>query len=260
MKRPLLAFTGVAYAWTWVTVLPLLLQKRGVVDLGLPDAYEAVGAFGPFIAAWLVTRRTGGSAAFRAGLTRFALPPAGWGLALLTPVAFLLLAMLVVALQTGSPPTLAALRDGRLGSPGAIIDLIIVGSLLQAVGEEPGWRGCLLPGLLARFGRLRATLILFPAWWLWHLPFFLGRPEFGLPQFLGFGLGILSASVWLTSLWERTRSVPVAIAWHTVLNITRGIALGFSTAMFLAYGLVVTVGAVGIVALWRYGDAKRRRN
>jgi membrane protease YdiL (CAAX protease family) len=260
MKRPLLAFTGVAYAWTWVTVLPLLLQKRGVVDLGLPDAYEAVGAFGPFIAAWLVTRRTGGSAAFRAGLTRFALPPAGWGLALLTPVAFLLLAMLVVALQTGSPPSLAALRDGRLGSPGAIIDLIIVGSLLQAVGEEPGWRGCLLPGLLARFGRLRATLILFPAWWLWHLPFFLGRPEFGLPQFLGFGLGILSASVWLTSLWERTRSVPVAIAWHTVLNITRGIALGFSTAMFLAYGLVVTVGAVGIVALWRYGDAKRRRN
>lgn len=260
MKRPLLAFTGVAYAWTWVTVLPLLLQKRGVVDLGLPDAYEAVGAFGPFIAAWLVTRRTGGSAAFRAGLTRFALPPAGWGLALLTPVAFLLLAMLVVALQTGSPPSLAALRDGRLGSPGAIIDLIIVGSLLQAVGEEPGWRGCLLPGLLARFGRLRATLILFPAWWLWHLPFFLGRPEFGLPQFLGFGLGILSASVWLTFLWERTRSVPAAIAWHTVLNITRGIALGFSTAMFLAYGLVVTVGAVGIVALWRYGDAKRRRN
>ena len=154
MKRPLLAFTGVAYAWTWVTVLPLLLQKRGVVDLGLPDAYEAVGAFGPFIAAWLVTRRTGGSAAFRAGLTRFALPPAGWGLALLTPVAFLLLAMLVVALQTGSPPSLAALRDGRLGSPGAIIDLIIVGSLLQAVGEEPGWRGCLLPGLLARFGRI----------------------------------------------------------------------------------------------------------
>ena len=38
--------------------------------------------------------------------------------------------------------------------------------------------------------------------------------------------------------------------WHTVLNITRGIALGFSTAMFLAYGAVVAVGALGIVAWW----------
>lgn len=260
MKRPLLAFTGLAYAWTWVTVLPLLLQKRGVIDWGIPDAAEAIGAFGPFVAAWFVARRTGRGEAFRRGLLRFRAGPACWGLALLTPVAFLALAALVVTLQSGAAPSLAALGSGRLGSPAAVLDLLIVGAFLQALGEEPGWRGFLLPGLLERFGRLRATLLLFPAWWLWHLPFFLGRPEFGLPQFLGFGLGILSASVWLTFLWERTRSVPAAVAWHTVLNVTRGVALGFSTAMFLAYGLVVTVGAVGIVALWVFRGSLRRRN
>jgi len=43
-KSPLLAWISLAYLWTWVTVLPLLLQKRGVMDQGLPDAWEAVGA------------------------------------------------------------------------------------------------------------------------------------------------------------------------------------------------------------------------
>jgi len=42
----------------------------------------------------------------------------------------------------------------------------------------------------------------------------------------------------------------VAVLWHAVLNITRGIALGFSTGMFLAYGMVVTLGALGIIVWW----------
>ncbi len=107
-----------------------------------------------------------------------------------------------------------------------MLDLLLVGSLLQALGEEPGWRGYLQPKLLDRFRPLPATLVLFPVWWLWHLPSFLGRPDFGLPQFLGFGLGILSAAIWLTFLWQRTRSILMAVLWHATLNLTRGIALG----------------------------------
>lgn len=257
MRRwPLLSYIALAYAWTWVTVLPLVLQKRGVVDLGLPDAWEAVGAFGPFIAAWVLLRRTEGPdgiAGFWRSLTDWSLREAGrgaWALTLLSPIAFLVLAAVLVTIQTGSPPSLEALGSGRLGTLHAVLDLVLVGAILQALGEEPGWRGYLLPKMLGRFRRLPATLLLFPVWWLWHLPFFLGRPEFGLPQFLGFGLGILSASIWLTFLWERTRSILVAVVWHAVLNITRGIALGFSTGMFLAYGMVVAVGALAIVAWW----------
>jgi membrane protease YdiL (CAAX protease family) len=165
-------------------------------------------------------------------------------------VAFLVLAGVLTTVQSGQPPSLADLAGGRLGTLHAVVDLVLVGAILQSLGEEPGWRGYLLPKMRERFRRLPATLLLFPVWWLWHLPFFLGRPEFGLPQFLGFGLGILSASVWLTFLWERTQSALAAVVWHAVLNVTRGVALGFSTPMFLAYGMVVTVGAVGIVAWW----------
>lgn len=252
-QRPLLSYIGLAYLWTWVTVLPLLLQKRGVLDLGLPDAWEAVGAFGPFVAAYLVIRRTGGSAglaAFWHSLRNWRVGRGALALTLLSPVAFLLLAAVLVTVQGGSPPSLADLATGRLGNWHAVLDLVLVSAVLQSLGEEPGWRGYHLPKLLERFRRLPATLLLFPVWWLWHLPFFLGRPEFGLAQFLGFGLGILSATIWLTFLWERSRSILLAVLWHTVLNITRGIALGFSTAMFLAYGAVVAVGALGIVAWW----------
>lgn len=254
-QRPLLAYIGLAYLWTWVTVLPLLLQKRGFVELGLPDAWEAIGAFGPFVAAVLVIRRSEGRAALAAfwqNLFNWRVGGGALALTLLSPVAFLLLAALLVTLQ-GTPPTLAALADGRLGTLHAVLDLVLVGAVLQSLGEEPGWRGFLLPKMLERYRRLPATLLLFPVWWLWHLPFFLGRPEFGWPQFLGFGLGILSATIWLTFLWERSRSILLAVAWHVVLNITRGIALGFSTAMFLAYGAVVTVGALAIVAWWLLG-------
>jgi membrane protease YdiL (CAAX protease family) len=173
-------------------------------------------------------------------------------LTLLSPVAFLVLAGGLVTVQTGSPPSLAALAGGRLGNLHALLDLVLVSAVLQSLGEEPGWRGYLLPKMLGRFRSLPATLLLFPVWWLWHLPFFLGRPEFGVAQFLGFGLGILSATIWLAFLWERSRSILLAVLWHTALNITRGIALGISTAMFLAYGAVVTIGALGIVVWWLF--------
>jgi membrane protease YdiL (CAAX protease family) len=252
-KRPQLTYIGLAYLWTWATILPLLLQKRGILALGLPDAWEAVGAFGPFVAAYLVIRRTEGAAglaSFRRSLMHWRVGGGAMALTLLSPVAFLVLAGGLVTAQTGAPPSLAALASGPLGNLHALLDLVLVSAVLQSLGEEPGWRGYLLPKMLGRFRSLPATLLLFPVWWLWHLPFFLGRPESGVAQFLGFGLGILSATIWLTFLWERSRSILLAVLWHTALNITRGIALGFSTAMFLAYGAAVTIGALGIVVWW----------
>lgn len=253
MRYPLLTMIGLAYGWTWITVLPLMLQGRGIVDLGLPHYFEVVGAFGPMLAAIFVLSRTGGAGALRAFFRSFLHWRVGrrWlALTVLSPLAFLLLALCVVALQGGAWPAWPPPGTGRLGSLTAVFDLILFGAILQSLGEEPGWRGYLLPGLLARFRRLPATLLIWPVWWLWHLPFFLSRPEFGIGQLLGFGLGILAASVWMTVLWEGTQSIFIAILWHALLNITRGIAGGFSTAVFLTYGLVVTVGAVAIVIWW----------
>jgi membrane protease YdiL (CAAX protease family) len=253
-KYPLLSLIGLAWAWTWITQLPLLLQKRGFAEFGLPDASEAVGAFGPFVAAVLVMRAADPArrAEFWSSFRRWPARPGWQALVLLSPVWFLVAAAALVTVRSGALPSIEAFANGRLGTLAAVGELLMFGALLQSLGEEPGWRGVLLPGLLERFRRLPASLLLFPVWWLWHLPFFLMRPDFGLPQFLGFGLGILSASIWMTFLWEGTRSILVAVVWHVLLNITRQVSLGFSTAMFLSYGLVVTVGAVAIVGYWGF--------
>jgi membrane protease YdiL (CAAX protease family) len=141
------------------------------------------------------------------------------------------------------------LRNGTLGTAHGLFELLVVGSLLQAAGEEPGWRGWFLPKLRERLGRIPATLVLVPVWLLWHLPMFLLRPEFGLPQFAGFALGILSAAVWLTAIYEITGSVLAAFLFHFLINATRGVALAISTPAFLGYGMSVALGALAIAVI-----------
>jgi uncharacterized protein len=49
------------------------------------------------------------------------------------------------------------------------------------LGEEPGWRGFVLPRLQPRFGPLGGTLLLGFLWGCWHLPEFLTPIEHGGP-------------------------------------------------------------------------------
>lgn len=244
---PIATFLLVAYGWTWLTVLPLLLDRRGILDLGLPDAWQALGAFGPFVAALVVAaREPGGRAAFLASVGRWR---GGKALTLGSPFVFLVLAVGVMGLVRGFADP-SVLAGGRLGTASGLVDLILVDALLQALGEEPGWRGWLLPRLRQRFGPGTATALLFPAWLFWHLPFFLSRPDFGLAQFGGFALGIASAAVWLTAIRERTQGAAACIAWHALVNITRGVALALAVPVFLAYGMAVTLGALVIIGGW----------
>jgi membrane protease YdiL (CAAX protease family) len=256
MAARFLKFGLVAYVWTWVTTLPLLLANRGLVDWRIPGEWEGVGAFGPFVAALVLLRAEGSDARHRfwQSLTRWrGLPRAGVLLAVLTPFAFLALALTVQAARGGLPGW-AELSTGRLGTVAGVMELVLVASLVQGFGEETGWRGYLQPRLRTRLAPFAFTLALFPLWLFWHMPFFLGRPEFGLAQFAGFSLGILSAGFYLTLIVELTGSVLLAVLFHALLNTTRGVALAVSTSAFLAYGLAVTVGAVALaVYLYRRG-------
>lgn len=246
-RMPVLSFVLLSYGFTITWMLPLGLSNHGLISLHVPEAWEAGAAFGPFLAAWLVLRSMGSGelAEFRQGFGRWQLGRFNWLLVLGSPLAFLAVAVAA----TGGEITMAAWARLSLIQ---ILDLVVIASVLQSLGEEPGWRGFLLPRLRARFGPLAATFALYPIWLFWHLPMVLSRPDFTLGQFAGFALGILSAAVWLTLIFERTRSILAAIVWHALLNITRGAALAVSTQAFLSYGLAVTVSAVAAgIWLWR---------
>ncbi len=256
-QRPLLSFIFLAYAFTWLVAAPNLLSIRGI--LPLPDLgwLEPIAAFGPFVAALLVTGSVhgrAGAATIIQGLQHWRV---GWGpfaLAALSPVVLLGLAgsLLVFLgrpiLDSDGPGFAEVLRWEN------VLDLVLVSACIQALGEEPGWRGFLHAQLRRLRGPLVAALLLFPVWLLWHLPFFLSRTEFGLAQAAGFSIGILSAAIWLALVWESSQSILMAVIWHAVVNICRGIAAASSTGMFLAYSNLVLIGAllIALYWLWRY--------
>lgn len=253
----LLLYVAIAYGFTW-----LVMETIHV---------EPLAAFGPTLAALLVmaagrARRAampGGAdefAEWRASLLRWPATPAGRWLTFGAPFGFLAVALLAVAAAPGEIDW-SRLENGPLATPPGLFELLFAGALLQSLGEEPGWRGWFLPKLRERFGPFAATLVLFPVWLLWHLPMFLARPEFGLPQFAGFALGILSAAVWMTAIYEVTRSTLAAIAFHVLINATRGVALAISTPAFLSYGMAVTLGAVAIAVIaWRRSRVRGLRS
>jgi membrane protease YdiL (CAAX protease family) len=254
-RAPVVAYVVLAYAFTWGVQLPLLASRRGWIAAEVAEGWEALAAFGPFVAALLVAaalQGRAGPARLLDGLRHWRVGGGWLAFSVLSPFALLAGAALVLRVATGAWPDLGALDEGRLATATGILGLVVVGGLVQGLGEEPGWRGFMLPQLRRLRGPVTATLVLFPAWLLWHLPAFLGRPEFGLGQFAGFSLGVLSAAFWLTLILERTGSVLMAVLWHTTVNVARGIAIAISTPMFLAMSTFVLAGALVIaVALWR---------
>jgi membrane protease YdiL (CAAX protease family) len=258
-RFPLLSFYGLAYAITWTLAMPLLLARRGFIEADPSELLEPLAAFGPFIAAMLVARVLNG----RAGPGQILVSlkhwrvGTGWFLfACLSPVVLLGLTLLVNALAGGGESADSP-RMTELLSVAGLLDLILVGGILQSWGEEPGWRGFATPTLRARLGPLAATLALWPVWLCWHLPFFLSRPEFGWPQWIGFSVGILSAAIWLTLIWDKTRSVLMCIGWHAVVNICRGFALALSSLAFLVISNLVLAGALIIIAYWFWSGRRR---
>lgn len=80
-------------------------------------------------------------------------------------------------------PVLAALGGGSVRySPPASLHLLFAFFLLNIVLfggiEEFGWRGFLQPQFQERMSVLTASLVVGVLWWAWHLPLFLGHPNF----------------------------------------------------------------------------------
>jgi membrane protease YdiL (CAAX protease family) len=263
-RNPLLSFFVLACGLSWLVAVPLMLSRRGIVEIEISEAWEMLAAFGPFAAALLVARslngKAGTAAIFRS-LLHWRVGGFWFLFCVLTPSLLLLVAIVFVLLSSGTMPDFDTERALALATMAGLFDLVIVTGLVQGLGEEPGWRGFAIARLRERFGPLAATLCLFPVWLLWHLPMFLSRPEFGIVQGIGFSLGILSAAVWLTLIWDATGSLLMAVLWHTLINIHRSLVLAVSTPLFLALGNIVLLGAVVIIVYWlvKRSDRHSRR-
>ena len=180
--HPITAFFVLAYLISWVYWLVVLgIMGRSTLFWFVP------GAFGPPVAALLVTGLVDGRHGIRAFLRRWVL----WRIKL----RWYLLALVgipALGFVVGLP-----FRDGTerfAGSgPALVVTYLATWSFLAVLGggqEEPGWRGFALPRMQQRMGPLAASVVLGVLWGLWHLPVFVLVP--GYNSTVG---GVVSISV-----------------------------------------------------------------
>jgi len=245
-RRPLLAFTALAYAWSWAWWLPFVLRGE-VVTPGDPWPTHLIGLLGPAIAALVVSAMAGGRDGIRALVGRVV----QWRV---SPWWYV-----VAAATIGIGLVVAAFRDGGLawneastysGTPNLGLGLtFLLVLVLNGFGEEAGWRGFLADRLLHRHGLAASSLIVTAVWGLWHLPlFFLVESLRGLGVALaGWVFGLACGSLVLTWMYRNAgRSILVVALWHTSYNFASGTPLmdgvpaaTITTAVMLLAGFLV---------------------
>jgi membrane protease YdiL (CAAX protease family) len=246
-RHPLISYLALAFAITWLGVLPL------VIGAPVPPRLHAVGALGPVAAALLVTAiagRPGGLRALWRATTRWRASPGWLALTLASPLVLFAVAALITR------PDLSGLARWRTDAVG-LLDLVLV-SVAYGFGEEPGWRGFALPRLQRRYNALVATLILAVIWAVWHAPFFAYRYPFEGPGAIaGFVASLVAGALWLTFLYNSTGGSVLAVAlWHTLwdlLNLSVGAVAPQTGAV-----ANMLVFAVAAVVIWLGGPRQLR--
>ncbi len=212
-RHPLLCFFLLAFALSW--------GYWGLiwVPLHLPGLlFPLAGFLGPTASAFLMTAITSGKPGVLRLLRGYVHWRVGvqWYLVTLLGVpALMLLCYLVM------PGALAAFRAP---APRFLLVYlaIFIGVLLRGgpLGEEPGWRGFVLPRLQQRFGPLGGTIIVGVLWAFWHLPLFFGPLS---PANTGPGSTFVSASISFVEFLIGATAFSVLMTW--VLNNSRGSVL-----------------------------------
>ena len=263
MARTAVGFTLLAIGLSWVVWLPLAWS-------GSDSPLKDLGSFGPAVAALIVVMaHRGRRKDWLSRLRTWRVPLRWYALVLAGPIvacaAVVVLAMVLgtTGLRFNDPAQL------YLVVPVFLVVLVLGGPL----GEEPGWRGLLLPTLTERTSFPVAGLVVGLVWASWHLPLFLipGTPQAELPVGAYLALTVALGVIY-GSLAQHTRgSVPVAILLHTSSKSAAGLLpvlppdAGGSTLPFLVLTLVVVLIAALLLGrdllrsrAWRRRSPSRR--
>lgn len=225
-QHPLLAYSIMAYAFTWIMAIPFILGEWHVLPGDWTLTFVLKPFVGPALAAILMTGLLEG----KAGVSRLLRRVIQWreGVAwyafiLLAIPAFFLLGVLLM------PGALASFQGVTprflIAYP---INFIVIFFFGGPLGEEIGWRGFALPRLQSRYGALKASLLLGVLWTFWHLPDFLtsaqhGGPQAGLRPFYAnlpiFLVMVTAIAILFTWIYNHTHgSLFMAILAHASIN------------------------------------------
>ena len=184
--------------------------------------------------------------------------PVRWWLVAVSPVMFLGLALMAMAVAGQALPSAADFGQFS-GIPAIGLVSVLLLILIGAVGEETGWRGYALPQLQRRFTPLASSLILAVLWFGWHLPQFFviaTYRDFAPVQYVGMFLGLACGAVVLTWLYNRSGgSILLVAVWHGLYNVVSGTQAATGMIAAVASTLIMIQGLV-LIAL----DLRARRH
>ena len=264
-QHPLFSYFFLAYAISWILSIPVILSEWHILPKTTFTFYFffTIKSFGPFLAAYIMTRVMEGKEGWLNLRNRFKLVRVGWqwyAFILLGVPALMLLGISIL------PGALASFQ----GFPSHFVITYLVSFVLiffggGPLGEEPGWRGFALPRMQSRYGALKGTLFLGILWTFWHLPDFLtsaqkGGPGTGLyPFYAGlpvFFLEVVALAIIFTWVFNNTKgSIFIALLLHASYNAFGVVQPLFSapivTSTDLAFVISTSVPALLILILTR---------
>lgn len=212
------------------------------------------------LAAALIVAAVTGRDALKAYLRRIVRVRVHWSVyaaALLVP-AGLATASVGLFVVTGKPYDIA----GPLAGWTSVVDAFLFILLFVALGEEPAWRGWLLPFFRKSLSPLAAALAVAPIWALWHLPMW-GK-ELPLDQLGPFLISLTSGSVFLAWLTNRARGgvLPAMLCHASVNAVGGGFLFTFvhgpeKTTLWWIYAMLWALAATAVTMVTRgqLGDA-----
>ncbi len=213
-KNPLVGYFIIAYAVTWILVLPIVMHT-------ISENWHFLGAFGPSISAFIILYLTEGRvgiSSLKDKITKYRVD-FRWILVALSPIFLLLVSLPIGYFISGGWFDFKQFISDTFSSPDSAF-LWILPLISYGIFEEIGWRGFALPRLQKKFNALTATFILSIFWFLWHIPMFFYRFDFSIGMIIGFYLGLLSGSILFTFIFNGTKgSVFMTIIWHVIWNL-----------------------------------------
>lgn len=250
-------FAFIAFGWAWLFWIPEALIAQGVWAAPAPiqQLLEGPnpGAWGPLIAALLVTWRYQGLAGLKVLLKRGVAVRLGcfWYLVILLVFPLLMGGSLLLSTLTGTPlPDFPALEQ-PVSLPIALVFIFFLGGPLQ---EEFGWRGYAFEHFNQRYPALTAAILAGLMWGVWHLPlFFMPRQEYYYNRPV-WGLLLTTTLVGILLAWiyvNTRKSVFAAMLGHTLFNWSTYVfpVLAVDQAAQILFGLYFLV-VIGVVALY----------
>jgi membrane protease YdiL (CAAX protease family) len=221
-SHSLFAFFVLAYAISWAIEIPLALRARCLIDAPIPFSVHYLAAYGPMLAAIVVTWLTDGRDGLRelfGRMFKWRVRPVWW-LVAIAPLALYVLVATALRFIQRRWPDLGAL--GQIDFlPNLGVGALLLWILTFGFGEETGWRGYALPRLQRGRSALSATVILWVLWALWHLPLFFYSYDLSIAP--GLLIGLLAGAATFTWLYNSTGgSILLGAVWHGAFNFTTG--------------------------------------